>query len=178
MADEPRHLVRTGTLTPDDAVRIRHPLNPNSDVRMLPLSDRVGMARVQLSLARVPPGRESFIPHAHSVQEEFLFILEGRGTAQIGDVMVEVGPGDYMGFPTDGVIHHLTNTGDVDLVYLMGGERTATEVSVFPAIGKMLTVADGQVRVFDTEAALHLTREDFLVKDGGSDPDGTGQNGP
>ena len=136
------------------------------------------MARVQLSLARVPPGRESFIPHAHSVQEEFVFILEGEGTAQIGDEMIAVGPGDYMGFPTDGVIHNLTNTGDVDLVYLMGGERTATEVSAFPSIGKLLTFADGQIRVFDTGTALTLTREDFLVKDDAADPDGTDQNGP
>ena len=178
MAQEPRHLVRTGTLTLEDTVRIRHPLNPNSDVRMLPLSDRVGMTRVQLALARVPPGRESFLPHAHSVQEEFLFILEGQGTAQIGDATVAVGPGDYMGFPTDGVPHHLINTGDVDLVYLMGGERTATEVSVFPAIGKMLTFADGQIRVFDTETALTLTREDFLSKGAAAAPDGTDQNGP
>ena len=175
MTDEPRHLVRTGSLPADAAARIRHPLNPNSDVRIQALSDRAGMARVHLSLARVPPGRESFIPHAHALQEEFVFILEGQATAQIGDAMIAVGPGDYMGFPTDGVVHHLTNTGDVDLVYLMGGERTAVEVSAFPTVGKVLTLADGQVRVFDAGSAQHLTREDFLDTDAAGSAD---QNGP
>ncbi len=174
MAEEPRHLVRTRTLAPDAATRIRHPLNPNSDVRIHGLSDRVGMARVQLSLARVPPGRESFIPHAHSVQDEFLFILEGQGIAQIGDATVAVGPGDYMGFPIDGVVHHLTNSGDVDLVYLMGGERTATEVSAFPTIGKVLTVAGGQIRVFDTDTALTLAQEDFVAQGDATEPDSAG----
>jgi uncharacterized cupin superfamily protein len=68
------------------------------------------MQRAVLSLARVPPGKESFILHAHEHDEEFVFILEGEGTAQIGDAKVAVGPGDFMGFPIDGTPHHLVNT--------------------------------------------------------------------
>ena len=37
----------------------------------------------------------------------------------------EVGPGDFMGFPTPSLGHHLRNPFDEDLVYLMGGERHA-----------------------------------------------------
>lgn len=80
MAD-PKHLVRTSALKPEDAVRIRHPLNPNSDVHLHSLGDRVGMQRCQLHLARLPPGKESFIAHAHGLQEEFVYILEGEGRA-------------------------------------------------------------------------------------------------
>ena len=87
---DPKHLVRTGDLRDADFTRIRHPLNPRSEVRMHRLGDRVGMQRAHLSLARVPPGRESFLPHAHGNQEEFLFILEGRGLALLGDAEVEV----------------------------------------------------------------------------------------
>ena len=150
MAD-PKHLVRTPALKAEDATRIRHPLNPNSEVYLHSLGDRVGMQRMQLHLARLKPGKESFIPHAHGLQEEFIYILEGEGKALLGDVEVTVGPGDYMGFPTDGVVHHLRNDGPGDLVYLMGGERTTFEVSRFPTIGKR-AVFDGQTATFYDEA--------------------------
>ena len=155
MTKTPKHLIRTGTLDPADAMRIKHPLNPNSEVFMHRLGDRVGMQRVHLSFARVPPGKESFIPHAHSVQEEFLFILEGRGTADIDGERFAVGPGDYLGFPTDGAVHHLINDGTEDLIYLMGGERSKVEVARFPSIGKIGVINESGVRLFD-ESAVDL----------------------
>jgi len=149
----PKHLVRTSSLEDSEAAHIKHPLNPKSEVFMHRLGDRAGMQRAQLSLARVPPGKESFIPHAHSVEEEFLFILEGRGIAEIDGDRFAVGPGDYLGFPTDGAVHHLINDGPEDLIYLMGGERSSLEVAHFPSIGKVGVIGDGEVRLFDGSAA-------------------------
>lgn len=165
MGEPPKHLVRTRTLSAKDATRIRHPLNPNAEVLIHPLSHLAGMERAHLNLARVPPGRESFIPHAHCLQEEFLFILEGEGTAHIGDDQVAVGPGDYLGFPTDGTPHHLVNTGAVDLVYLMGGERTAVEVSRFPSVGKLLVMQGDTILIFDESAAERRSIGDWIAAD-------------
>ncbi|MEA2780370.1 MAG: hypothetical protein QOK29_1914 [Rhodospirillaceae bacterium] len=81
-------------------VHVRHPFNPNSDVYLRQLARPVGLKRVALTIARIPPGRESFIYHCHERDEEFLYILSGRGRAEIADEVVEVGPGDFMGFPT------------------------------------------------------------------------------
>jgi len=164
MAD-PKHLVRTRDLRDADFTLIRHPLNPQSEIRMHRLGDRVGMQRAHLSLARVPPGRESFLPHAHGNQEEFVFILEGRGLAQLGDAEIEVGPGDYMGFPTDGTVHHLRNVGETDLVYLMGGERTEVEVSRFPSIGKVGLFQRGEVSFFDEGSAIVLPASAWRAKE-------------
>jgi uncharacterized cupin superfamily protein len=133
------------------------------------LSDRVGMKRMHLSLARVPPGKESFLPHAHTLQEEFLFILEGKGRARIGDEQIEVGPGDYMGFPVDGTIHHLENVGDGDLVYLMGGERTVAELGHFPTIGKVGLFKDGVVRFFPDDSEERLPISAWLVERDGDE---------
>ncbi|MCP4329408.1 MAG: cupin domain-containing protein [Alphaproteobacteria bacterium] len=147
---------------------MHHPLNPNAEIFMTPLSDRAGMRRAHLWLARVPPGKESFIYHAHSVQEEFVYILSGHGTAEIGDQRLEVGPGDFMGFPTDGVGHHLLNTGSEDLVYLMGGERTALEVGTFPRLGKRVifeagaTMAEGKVTVVDDDRASVMSVAEWI----------------
>jgi uncharacterized cupin superfamily protein len=123
------------------------------------------MQRAHLSFARLPPGKESFLPHAHATQEEFLFVLEGRGMALLGDAEVEVGPGDYMGFPTDGTVHHLRNVGESDLVYLMGGERTEVEVSRFPSIGKVGVFKNSEVSFFDESSATVLPRSAWRPKE-------------
>ena len=165
MADEPRHLVRTDALDPSEAVLIRHPFNPSSEVRLQHLAERTGMGRVIVTLARVPPGKESFVLHAHLLHEEFVYILEGRGTAVIGDAEVAVGPGDFMGFPVDGTAHTLKNSGDTDLVYLMGGERGPLDVARFPSVGKtVIYSAQDGIRAFDDADATELSLADFVVK--------------
>lgn len=162
MSEDPKNLVRTAKLTPESATRLGHPLNPNADVLVHRLGDRVGMKRAHLSIARLPPGRESFVPHSHTHQEEFLFILSGEGTALIGDARVAVGPGDYMGFPTDGTPHQLINSGVIDLVYLMGGERSDAEVVSFPTLGKTAFFSRGEVNLFDPNAAIRLSVKDWV----------------
>ena len=166
MVDRPQHLVRTAELDPAEAVRVRHPFNPDSDVTLQRLAERTGMGRVIVTLARVPPGKESFVLHAHLLHEEFLYILEGTGTAVIGEAELAVGPGDFMGFPIDGTPHTLKNTGEADLVYLMGGERGPLEVAHFPTVGKtvVFSARDG-IRAFDDANARHLTFADFVAKD-------------
>lgn len=165
MSDVPKHLVRTGELDPDEAVVIRHPFNPNSEVALQRLAERTGMSRVIVTMARVPPGRESFVLHAHLRHEEFVYILEGQGTAVIGDRELAVGPGDFMGFPIDGTAHTLRNTGTADLVYLMGGERGPLDVARFPGVGKTVIYSkqDG-IRVFDDADATQLGLADFVAK--------------
>lgn len=167
MTDTSPYLVRTRDLGAAEAVRIRHPLNPKSEVSLQRLGERTGMSRVVVTLARVPPGKESFIPHAHLRDEEFLYILEGEGTALIGDAELPVGPGDFMGFPSDGTPHHLKNTGSGDLVYLMGGERSPVEVARFPTVGKVgvFNMAEGSARFFDEAAGERMALADFLAKD-------------
>jgi uncharacterized cupin superfamily protein len=168
MTDAPKHLVRTRDLDPAEAVEIRHPFNPNSEVRLQRLAERTGMGRVVGTPARVPPGKESFILHAHLLHEEFLYILEGEGTAVIGGAEVAVGPGDFMGFPVDGTPHTLRNTGDANLVYLMGGERGPLDVARFPTVGRTMvfSMAEGSIRAFDDANARQLTFDDFVAKKG------------
>jgi uncharacterized cupin superfamily protein len=147
MSTEPKHLVRAHNVDPAQVLHVKHPFNPRSELFMTRLSDGTGMTRVGVSLARVPPGKESFVPHAHTTQEEWVYILEGQGVALVGEHELEVGPGDFLGFPTDGTVHHLTNTGAVDLVYLQGGERREGDVGRFPTLGKLgLALGDGTMR--------------------------------
>lgn len=129
-----------------------HPLNPRSEIYMRALGALAGLARVGILLARVPPGKESFVYHSHQHEEEFLYILSGRGIAEIGDQELEVGPGDFMGFPTPSVGHQLRNPFDVDLVYLMGGEHLRVEIADFPRQRKRLVRNGDEFQVVEWDA--------------------------
>lgn len=128
-------------------VAISHPLNPNSQIffRALQtsagsksLSDVAGLQRLGVHLVRIPPGKESFAYHSHHAEEEFVYVISGRGIAEINDREVEVGAGDFLGFRTPGCAHHFRNPFSEDLVCLMGGERREVEVAEFPRLGMRL----------------------------------------
>ncbi len=164
MAKADKYVVRTSDKTASDSFPFQHPLNSNSRLNLLPLSDFTGMQRLGVSIGRIPPGKEGFLPHAHTTQEEFIYILEGTGTLSLDDEVTTLNPGDFVGFPTDGMVHHLANDGTADLVYLMGGERTATEVSDFPTLNMKGFWANGEMRYVKNEHAAPLKPEDFAAK--------------
>ncbi|HEX8262265.1 MAG TPA: cupin domain-containing protein, partial [Allosphingosinicella sp.] len=124
-----------------------------SQIRGVELARLAGLKRTGVSLARIAPGRESFVYHAHAREEEWLYILAGRGTAEIDGSEHEVGPGDFMGFAAPSVGHHLRNTGEEELVYLMGGERLDCDVATFPRLGKTMVRVGERVEIYDSAAA-------------------------
>lgn len=133
--------------------RHSHPWNPNSEMAGVQLAPLAGLTRTGVSLARIPPGKESFVYHSHEREEEWLYILSGTGTAEIDGGNYEVGPGDFMGFPTPSVAHHLRNTGADELVYLMGGESRDAEISTFPTLGKRMVRVQGKIEIYDLNDA-------------------------
>jgi uncharacterized cupin superfamily protein len=156
MADDAKCLVRaTEHLT--DAESFRHPLNPKSLTHQRRLSQFCGLSRIGVSHVRIPPGHESFVYHTHELEEEFLFVLSGRGIAEIGESEFEVGPGDFMGFPTPSLGHHLRNPFGEDLVYLMGGERRAVEIADFPRHERRMYRNGTRVEVVDFEHIRRVT---------------------
>ena len=130
-----------------------HPWNPESEITGAQLGRLTGLKRTGVSLARIAPGKESFILHSHQTEEEWIYILSGRATAQIDDEQVEVGPGDFLGFPAPSVAHHLRNTGSEPLVYLMGGEHREVEIADFPGVGKRMVRSGEQLQIYDLSDA-------------------------
>ena len=131
-----------------------HPFNPNSQIFGKTLSDGTGLERIGVHWIRVPPGKESFVYHRHRTEEEFIYVLSGRGIAEIDGQEYEVGPGDFMGFGTSPpVAHHLRNPFSEDLVYLSGGERHPSEIAEFPKLGKMMVRAGAAISIFETANA-------------------------
>ena len=153
MSDKPNlYLVRAADIAAH-AQTFSHPWNPRSQIMGAMLGRMVGLKRIGVSFARIPPGKESFVYHSHYSEEEWLYILSGRGTARIDGEEYAVGPGDFMGFPTPSVAHHLINRGAEDLVYLMGGESREVDVSEFPDHGRIMVRRGEQIDTFDTKDA-------------------------
>jgi uncharacterized cupin superfamily protein len=76
-----------------------HPWNPKSELIGVQLGRALGLKRTGVNIARMPPGKESFVYHSHHHEEEWIYILSGQGIAEINGEEFEVGPGDFMAFP-------------------------------------------------------------------------------
>src|SRR4029078_4804840 len=105
--------------------------------------------------------------HSHWQEEEWIYILEGRGLARIDGAEYEVGPGDFMAFPTPGVAHSLRNPFESELIYLMGGESRELDVADFPDLGRRMFRHAKGVEGFDLNAATPLC---FLMVESGQGP--------
>ncbi|MEM7066160.1 MAG: cupin domain-containing protein [Cyanobacteria bacterium P01_B01_bin.77] len=130
-----------------------HPWNANSQISGTHLSPLVGLQRTGVSLAKIPPGKESFVYHAHHREEEWIYIISGCGIAEIDGEEFNVESGDFMGFPTPSVAHHLRNPYDKDLVYLMGGENLDIEIADFPRLGKRMLRLGDKVEIYNMSDA-------------------------
>jgi uncharacterized cupin superfamily protein len=90
------------------------------------------MTQLGLHLVRLPQGADSTEYHTHFCDEEFVYILSGRGVAEIGRRTIKVGAGDFMGFTAQSLPHGMTNPHKEDLVYLVGGTRKEFDVCEYP----------------------------------------------
>jgi uncharacterized cupin superfamily protein len=130
------HLLKASDIeSMEETVKV-HPLNSQAVRHTKSLSDAVGMSRVGVHLVRVEPGNKTTEFHFHHQEEEFIYILSGKGIAEIGDKQVEVQAGDFMGFTAPSLPHAIKNPFEGDLVYLMGGERRSFDACDYPRLRK------------------------------------------
>ena len=122
----------------------QHQFNDNAVRLTRTLGTEVGLQRVGLHLVRLQQGRDSTQFHYHDADEEFLYILSGRGIAEVGEESFEVKAGDFMGFPAPSPAHNLHNPHEEDLIYLMGGERNVVDVVHYPRINRSMIKSHGR----------------------------------
>jgi uncharacterized cupin superfamily protein len=125
------------------------------------LGDAFGLTNFGVNLTRLAPGAVSSLRHAHTRQDEFIYILQGRPTlfADAGPVLLE--PGMCAGFKSgSGHAHQLRNDTTEDVVYLEVGDRSAGDEARYPDDDLQAMLVNGQWR--------------FMHKDG--TPYGTGSS--
>lgn len=151
-----KHLIRGRGLTADRETRVQHQFNDNAIRYSHNLGQSAGMQRIGVHQVRIEPGRDSTTHHYHDADEEFIYILSGQGQARIGDEVFAVEAGDFMGFPAPSPGHSMTNTGAEDLVYLMGGERWATDLVHYPDLNRTLLKSHGRRTWIEDDAETEL----------------------
>jgi len=152
------HLIRAQAVRETEA-EFHHPWNPASHIVGTHLSKLGGLERTGVSIARVPAGKESFAYHSHHCEEEWLYILSGRGIAEIDGVHYAIGAGDFLSFPAPSVAHHVRNPFDTDLVYLMGGEHRSVEIADFPRLNRRMVRIRDKIEVFPMDGGKELENQ-------------------
>ena len=83
----------------------------------------LGLARLGVNHETLPPGCRSSMPHAHSHEEELVFVVEGCPDLWIDGVLHRLRPGDAAAFPAGtGIAHCLINASD-SVIFPVNPER-------------------------------------------------------
>lgn len=103
------------------------------------LGEQFGLRNFGVNLTIVQPGSISALHHAHSLQDEFIYVLEGQLVLCSGETSTVLSAGMCAGFPAGGAAHHLENRGTHPAAYLEIGDRTSGDVVTYPDDDLLLT---------------------------------------
>lgn len=115
--------------------------------RKQPLGDLFGLTNFGVNLTRLAPGAVSALRHAHTKQDELVYVLEGRPTLHTDAGRTRLSPGMCAGFKAGtGNAHHLINETAEDVVVLEVGDRTPGDEGSYPDDDLVARLVDGTWR--------------------------------
>ena len=98
-----------------------------------PLGDIFGLSNFGVNLTRLMPGAVSALRHAHSKQDEFVYILAGHPVLITDHGETPLSTGMCAAFKAGtGDGHQLVNRTNEDVLYLEVGDRTAGDSVTYP----------------------------------------------
>jgi uncharacterized cupin superfamily protein len=96
------------------------------------LGDLFGLANFGVNLTSLLPGAMSALRHAHSQQDEFIYILQGFPVLITDRGETQLSPGMCAGFKAGtGNGHHLLNRTSEEVIYLEVGDRSMGDSVVY-----------------------------------------------
>jgi len=97
------------------------------------LGDLFGLSNFGVNLVRLLPGAGSALRHAHSRQDEFVYILQGNPVLITDAGDTQLAAGMCAGFKSGtGNAHQLLNRSGEEVIYLEVGDRSAGDAVVYP----------------------------------------------
>ena len=98
-----------------------------------PLGDLFGLKNFGVNLTRLAPKAVSSLRHAHTMQDEFVYVLQGQPTLHTDEGRTRLSPGMCAGFRAGtGNGHCLINETAEEVVYLEVGDRTPGDEGSYP----------------------------------------------
>ena len=139
-----------------------------------PLSELFGITNFGVNITVVPPGAVSALRHAHTKQDEFVYVVSGALILHTEEGETELTTGMCAGFNAgSGNAHRLLNKSEEEAVYLEIGDRTPGDSVAYPdddlvaqlrvmrvrfqLIGKVLALRKARVRspILQNQAKLN-----------------------
>ena len=97
------------------------------------LGDLFELRNFGVNLTRLAPNAVSALRHAHTRQDEFIYILQGRPTLHTDEGRSQLSPGMCAGFKAGtGNGHRLLNETAEEVVYLEVGDRSPGDEGSYP----------------------------------------------
>lgn len=116
------------------------------------LGEIFGLTNFGVNLTRLAPHAVSALRHAHSKQDEFVYILQGNPTLHTDEGRSTLGPGICAGFKAGtGNGHRLINETSEEVVYLEVGDRSPGDEGSYP---------DDDLKASLVEGGWKFTRKD------------------
>ncbi|MBW4518954.1 MAG: cupin domain-containing protein [Scytolyngbya sp. HA4215-MV1] len=98
-----------------------------------PLGELFGLRNFGVNLTRLAPNAVSALRHAHTQQDEFVYILQGHPTLHTDAGQTQLAPGMCAGFRAGtGNGHCLVNETAEEVLYLEIGDRTPGDAATYP----------------------------------------------
>lgn len=98
-----------------------------------PLGDLFGLGNFGVNLVHMAPGAVSALRHAHSRQDEFIYVLSGTPTLRTDQGETRLEPGMCAGFrAASDDAHCLVNLSGEEVVYLEVGDRSEGDAVSYP----------------------------------------------
>jgi uncharacterized cupin superfamily protein len=99
------------------------------------LGQHAGLKNFGVNITRIAPGGQSSHRHAHSTQDEFVYVLAGEAVLETNGGVQTLGPGMCAGFPAGtGNAHRFLNRGNADVLLLVVGDKSAGDEVAYPDI--------------------------------------------
>lgn len=96
------------------------------------LGEVFGLKAFGVNLTTLASGAMSALLHRHTVQDEFVYILDGELVLVTDEGELNISAGMCAGFPARGVAHQLVNRSDHAATYLEIGDRAAGDGADYP----------------------------------------------
>ena len=132
------YIIRKNEIETMKGLAKTHYLNENAKRINKSLGDLVGLKNLGFHIIEVLPGFESTEYHAHYFEDECVYILDGDATVTIDEIDYEVGAGDFIGYPANGLPHTMKNTGSEVLRCIVVGQKLTCDIADYPRLGKRL----------------------------------------
>jgi uncharacterized cupin superfamily protein len=109
------------------------------------LGDACGLTRFGVNLVALPPGGQSALRHWHTLEDEFVYMLEGEVVLVTDDGEQLLRAGDCAGYPAGRRnAHHFVNRSGAPARYLEIGNRDPDDRPFYPD-DDLAWIEDGEI---------------------------------